>query len=233
MEIFKVIGDTADKRLETVLKVGRFFPVEKPYADRDLVCTVGFFAFGDSEEDARILMLPVSQSRIADISVYKKEDIPLTYEHLYRPPETDYSSPNRIVVENIWTDDPGKSLLLLTEKMEKEPPSSPRSFLLTGWSLNRIFDDPGSCIRTDASHFMSWYMIADKKEHIDPVYLWMDESVELVKPLAKGHYINEIDTNRYPHQVQECFSKESWARLGQLRKKYDPNGIFHTFLGHS
>jgi len=43
MAIFKEIGNTSDKRLEIFIKVGRFHPANKPYAERDLVCTVGFF----------------------------------------------------------------------------------------------------------------------------------------------------------------------------------------------
>ena len=156
----------------------------------------------------------------------------MKYEDLYRPPETDYSSPNRTAVENIWTDDPGQSLLLLTEKMKAEPPLSPRSFLLVGWSSNSTLNDPASCIRTGTRHYMSWYMIAEKEEHIAPNYKWMDEAVEVLKPLTKGRYINEIDPDRYPQHVRECFSEESWEKLARLRKKYDPAGVFHTYLGH-
>lgn len=231
LDVFKEIGDKCDKRLEIFIKVGRFHPAEKPYAERDLVCTVGFFAFADSRQDMEKLMLPVTQSKVAELSIRKKEFVPLSYEHLYRPPETDYSSPNRTIVANIWTDDPGQSLALLTEKMQADPPPSPRSFLLVGWSFNPQLDDPSSCIRTAARHYMSWYLIAEKEQDNAVNYRWMDESVELVQPLTRGHYINEIDTLRYPQQIQECFSKESWAQLGQLRKKYDPDGVFHNYLG--
>lgn len=233
MKEFKRIGDVCDKRLEIFIKVGRFHPQQASYAERELVCTVGFFAFGDSEEDAANLMLPVVNSKVRELSIVKKENVPMNYERLYAPPETDYSSPNRTAVENIWTDDPGQCLLMLSEKMKKQPPSSPRSFLLVGWSFNSTIKDPSSCVRTEARHYLSWYMIAEQEAHIMPNHQWMDESLDMLKPLTKGHYINEIDPERYPHQVQECFTKEGWKRLAELRKKYDPDGVFHTYLGHS
>jgi FAD/FMN-containing dehydrogenase len=59
----------------------------------------------------------------------------------------------------------------------------------------------------------------------------MDEAVELMRPLAEGRYINEIDPVRYPQHVQECFSPADWERLEQLRRQYDPQGVFHTYLG--
>ena len=232
MATFKKIGDECDKRLEIFIKIGRFHPEEKSYSERELVCTVGFFAFGDSKEEAAKLLLPVTESDIAELSVVKNENIAVGYEQLYAPPETDYSSPNRTVVENMWTDDIDKSLLLLTEKMLAEPPKSPRSFLLGGWSFNSTFNDPGSSVETGGRHYLSWYMIAEEEEHIAPNYKWMDESLELVDPYVKSRYINEIDTKRYPHQIAECFSKEAWGRLAKLRKQYDPKGVFHTYLGH-
>jgi FAD/FMN-containing dehydrogenase len=228
---FRKIGELCDKRLEILVKVGHFHPASKPYAERELVCTVGFFAFGDSEGDSAELLSPVENSRIADLSIIKRESTPISYDDLYRPPETDHSSPSRTAVENIWTEDPGQCLLLLTEKMIAEPTPSPRSFLLSGWSLNTTFRDESSCVRTDARHYVSWYMIADKEEDIDPNYKWMDESVEIMRPFSRGHYINEIDPVRYPHHVQECFSADDWERLETLRNKYDPDGVFHTYVG--
>ena len=114
--------------------------------------------------------------------------------------------------------------------MIKQPPQSPRSFMLSGWGFNTTLDDPSSCIRTDAKHYVSWYLIADKEEQIESNHKWMDESVAMLKPYMKGHYINEIDPVRYPHHVRECFSRQGWDKLARLRNKYDPDGIFHTYL---
>ena len=155
VEYFEKIGNAGDKRLETFIKVGRFYPSNLPEAKRDLVCTVGFFAFADSPAEAKQIMSPVVDSGISNISLLKKENLNISYKDLYRPPETDYSSPNRTVVENMWTDELGKTLLLLTEKMKNEPPTSPRSFLLGGWSFNSTFEDPSSCVQTAGRHYLS------------------------------------------------------------------------------
>ncbi|MFT5351995.1 MAG: FAD/FMN-containing dehydrogenase, partial [Gammaproteobacteria bacterium] len=228
----KKISKVKSRRLEVFIKIGRFYPNEKAYPERDLVCTVGFFAFADSDDEVKKIMRPVVRSSIAQLSIVKKENIAVNYDDLYSPPATDHSSPNRTAVENVWTDEPGKALMLLSEKMKQEPPSSARSFILCGWGFNNKLQDPDICARTDATHYLSWYMLAEKEEHIEPNYKWMDESLELIEPITLGRYINEIDPLRYPHQVQECFSESSWNRLKGLRKKYDPQNVFHTYLGH-
>lgn len=228
---FSKIGAVSDQRLEILIKIGRFYPADKPYADRQLVCTVSFIAFADSANEASRLMSPLSQSSIAALSILQRENAPITYDHLYVPPETDLSSINRTTVENMWTQDPGEGLRLLAGKMMTDPPRSPRSFALCGWSFNSLLRDAGSCVRTEARHYMSWYLIAETEEDIEPNYQWMDEAVALMQPLAVGRYINEIDSVRYPQHVQECFRPADWERLEQLRQRYDPQGVFHTYVG--
>lgn len=228
----EAIGNSCDRRLEILIKIGHFHPVDKPYAERDLVCAAQFFAFADTAEDAKSLMSPVAGSGIAALSVWRRENIPVTYRELYLPPETDHSSPNRTVVENMWTDDPVQALQLLTDRMIAEPPRSPRSFLLCGWSYNETFKDPGACILTAGKHYMSWYMIAETEDDIGPNYEWMDASLALMNPFSRGRYINEIDSLRYPHQVEECFAAEDWEKLEGLRRQYDPRDVFFSYLGH-
>ena len=228
---FEKIGEASGKRLEILIKVGRFHPTEKPYVERELVCVAQFFAFAHTGEDAQELMQPVAASRLAELSILKRENIPITYPQLYVPPETDHSSPGRTAVENMWTDEPAQAFRLLADKMIAEPPRSPRSFFLCGWSFNSTFEDPSVCIRTGGRHYMSWYMIAEKEDDIEPNYAWMDEAVAMLRPLARGHYINEIDPVRYPQHVEECFSPESWEKLQQLRRQYDPQNVFHAYLG--
>lgn len=231
IDAFKQIEKQADKRLEMFIKIGHFFPSDKPYAERELVFTVGFFAFGDSQEDAAELMSPVNASGLSAMAMVRGENIPLTYTDLYRPPETDYSSPSRTIVNNMWTNDLGSVLSTLAMKMQKDPPPSPRSFLLGGWSMNTTLEDPSSCVKTAGKDYFSWYMIADREEDNAANYKWMDESLEMTAKYSEGRYLNEIATNRYPHLVKECFTDEGWTRLAELRKKYDPANVFHNFPG--
>ena len=74
--------------------------------------------------------------------------------------------------------------------------------------------------------------MAEEEAHITLNRQWMDEAVALLRPVSRGHYINEIDPLHYPQHVQECFSPESWEQLARLRKQYDPHGLFYSWLGH-
>ncbi|MBE9539620.1 MAG: FAD-binding oxidoreductase [Proteobacteria bacterium] len=220
------------EQLEVLAVVGRFYPPDKPPAERDLVCAVSIFAFANSEKEASALMAPWASSGLPAQSLMKRENRIMDYEQLFSGQETDFSSPNRTAVENIWTDDVSKGLQALAKKMLDDPPPSPRCFALSAWGFSNTREDATSCVSTPAPHYLSWYLMAEDESHLALNRRWMDESVELLRPVTRGHYINEIDPQHYPQHVAECFSPESWKRLAKLRKQHDPDGVFYSWLGH-
>ncbi|MBT4523057.1 MAG: FAD-binding oxidoreductase [Halieaceae bacterium] len=220
------------EQLEILAVVGRFYPPDKPPAERDLVCAVSVFAFANSSKEADALMAPWSTSGLPAQSLMKREDRVMDYELLYAGQETDFSSPNRTAVENIWTEDVSTGLQALAKKMLDDPPPSPRCFALSAWGFSNTREDATSCVSTPAPHYLSWYLMAETGDHVSVNRKWMDESVKLLQPVARGRYVNEIDPLHYPQHVADCFSTESWKRLAKLRAQYDPKGLFYSWLGH-
>ena len=230
----KALGKVASEkedRVELLAVVGRFYPPDKPPAERDLVCAVSVFAFANSTEDARELMAPWQRSGMPEQALLKSENKRLTYEQMYAGQETDHSSPNRTAVENIWTDDVATGLQTLAKKMQDDPPPSPRCFALSGWGFSNTREDPTSCVATPSEHYLSWYLMAEEESHVPINRKWMDESVAALKPITRGHYINETDPLHYPEHARECFTQEGWQRLAKLRDKYDPDRVFFSWLG--
>jgi len=226
------ISATKKEQLEVLAVVGRFYPPDKPPEQRDLVCAISVFAFANSKADAQALMAPWTKSGLPAQSLLKRENRVMDYEQLYSGQETDYSSPNRTAVENIWTDKPSEALQAIAKKMAEDPPPSPRCFALSAWGFSNTRKDDTSCVSTPAPHYLSWYLMAENESHIPLNRQWMDESVALLQPFSKGRYINEIDPQHYPQHVAECFSSESWKKLAKLREQYDPESLFFSWLGH-
>lgn len=235
-ELMDALGEiTAAKQdqLEILAVAGRFAPPDKPPADRDFVWAVSAVSFGRSEDDGRELLEPVRQSAVPGLSIMKKEDALLTYPELYAGQETDHSSPNRTAIHNFWTQDPAGALTALAERWQQTPPRSPRSFALSAWGVNPSPDDADSSFTYTGDHYVSWYLMAEQADDVEPNFGWMDESVELLQPYMRGHYPNEINMQRYPDSIRACFTDEKWQRLEELRAKYDPQGVFHSWLGFS
>lgn len=233
MHELEEITAAKDRRLEIIAVVGRFAPPNEPPERRDLVGAVSAIAFGHSREDGLALLEPVRRSALPGMSILKKEGALLSWSELYAGQETDFSSPRRTAIHNIWTDDPGAGLLALAERMQVVPPRSPRSFVLSAWGINPSRDNSDSSLRYAADHYISWYQMAETADDIEPNFKWMDESVELMQPYTRGHYVNEFNSMRYPEALEVCFGRKNWKQLNELRRKYDPKGVFHSYLGQS
>lgn len=80
---------------------------------------------------------------------------------------------------------------------------------------------------------MGCYAIWDREADDELNFAWLNQNLPLMDPLAKGHYVNEVETRGRPGRYRQCFSDQNWERLEQLRKQYDPDGVFHHFLGYS
>jgi FAD/FMN-containing dehydrogenase len=52
-----------------------------------------------------------------------------------------------------------------------------------------------------------------------------------LEPLAVGCYVGEADIAANPSQVLNSYARSHWERLQALRERYDPNGLFHSYMG--
>ncbi len=193
---------------------------------------VSVIAFADSKAQAQQILAPFAASPIADKAYLKKVDRPHTFPELFEGQLiTDATAPDRTSIDNMWTDRLGEAVLKMVDILRESV--SKRSFVITVWGVN-----PSKRTDTALPHFaddyMSYYALADKPEHTEPNYLWMDKIKETMdQGFAKGHYINETEFLRYPEHVKQCFTEDGWKRLGKLRTQYDPQGLFHTYIGYS
>ncbi len=59
---------------------------------------------------------------------------------------------------------------------------------------------------------------------------WFAEFDAKIQPYADSHYVNEVN-GAYPERIRNSFSKDSWDRLANVRRKYDPDNRFFSYLG--
>ena len=59
---------------------------------------------------------------------------------------------------------------------------------------------------------------------------WHEKCLELLKPFVAGYYIGESDTVTYPdHRSGIVYRRASGNAFEELRKKYDPDGVFFNY----
>ena len=90
-----------------------------------------------------------------------------------------------------------------------------------------------ACFSRIANHYIASYMLWNDTANDEANHAWLKQVNDLLQPYSKGTYINEIEATLFPERIKSSFSEESWKRLAGLRKKYDPDNVFHTWLGYS
>ena len=196
------------------------------------VCLVTAFAFGDSVDEARTMLEPYARSPLARESVVKEEFQETSYPGLYRFFGLDQvgGALGRYAVDCVLTDEPGKALPGLAEHFKSTP--SPGNHVLTGYGMDLEQRDD-ACLSSIANHYIGCFIVWQDIQQDEANFEWLDGTQPLMDPYAKGHYINEIEARRHPERIRACFSETNWEKLQAVRKQYDPDGVFHTYLGYS
>ena len=201
-----------------------------PEAEDELAASVTITAFadpgGDPQSEAKSLLAPYQQKGIARGALTSEEykEVLLTGQ-MFTPDRNE-----RANVDNVFTDDAGV-LLALVEHAKNKPPAS-AMYMNLQHSVQMFPFRADACYSAAGKHSLStrlkWYDPNDDAAN----YAWYQEFNEITEPYALGHYINEIDNENNPERVRDCFSEENWERLAEVRKKYDPDNRFYSYLGN-
>lgn len=213
------IGETADGRTSnSILLMQRKSSEEK-------VCMLTATAFANSDAEAAELLTPYAASDIAALSSSKSEGVQSALPQMLHMG----AGAGRIAASTLWADD-SQALVVLAEHFRKSP--SRRSVVSCSYGTPVPSLRQDACFSSIGKHYLANYLTWDDPTDDTINEQWLREAVELMAPYTVGHYVNDADGIRWPDQVSNSFSAANWERLQQLRKKHDPEGVFHSYLGY-
>jgi FAD/FMN-containing dehydrogenase len=82
-----------------------------------------------------------------------------------------------------------------------------------------------------ASGYVAPYSIWEEAGQDQANIEWLRTLTRALEPLAVGCYVGESDIAANPSQVVNSYARSNWERLQALREKYDPNRVFHFYMG--
>ena len=191
-------------------------------------CSVSAYSYYDTLEESREALAPLMNSVPASEHVTKNEMQPSSIEALIKALDETWL-PARFEADTLWTDESlGKIGSLLKDHFACAP--SPMSAVLfEPGRKNDRFPDAAFSMWAPSIGFLYaiWTDPKDDQENFD----WVAKGMELITPIGKGHFISE--SNLLAGRAQGSYAPENWERLQALRGKYDPKGLFHTYLGET
>ncbi|MFB7006739.1 MULTISPECIES: FAD-binding oxidoreductase [unclassified Streptomyces] len=198
---------------------------------RPKVITVAATAFADSREQAVQALGPLRNCPFADRSLFREADRPTSFNALYKASDDLWPAHHRYAADTLWSDsDLGTLLSRFSDAVERAP--SDNSLVLVPVSPashnEELLHDMAFSVL--GSSYVVPYAIWDDAADDDINVRWLRETMSTVEPLGTGHYIAEADLGAVPSRAERSYTARDWRRLQELRGRYDPEGIFHSYL---
>ncbi len=193
---------------------------------------IGAVAYADTEEDARRWLEPLADAPQAP---ERKQELnqPATFSSLYDLTTPLFPEKHRYVVDMFSSNASPRDLLMrLHEQILAMP--SPESWVLLALPSPRPASAP---LLPDMAFSMSGSAIVGLHSiWQDPAQdgrneQWVSEASRMLDPFKVNYYIGETDLTMGADRAPRSFASDHWQRLQQLRQKYDPEGIFFSYLG--
>jgi FAD/FMN-containing dehydrogenase len=103
---------------------------------------------------------------------------------------------------------------------------TPQGHVLTGWMGGAIDRVPAGATAFGhrGARALTWIIGCSGDEPITKTTEWVRRTWEETAPFADGGvYVNALDAGR---PVKDAYADEVWARLVDVKRRYDPDGVF-------
>ncbi|WP_144097481.1 FAD-binding oxidoreductase [Croceicoccus sediminis] len=185
-------------------------------------------AFAKDEAEGRRKVAAITNHPVTSLAVDAIRDRAGSYDRYYSDNEAGFPQAHWMG-DSIWVDDPTEAMRIIGEALPDCP--APRAAPLVLYTGEQ--DQPDAAASRYAPYYIACYFEWDEEADEAPSRAFSRELFKKLKPIARGSYINEMDQEGRPEDVPDCYSPEAWARLAQLRKQWDPTGVFHDFYGQA
>lgn len=189
-------------------------------------------AFCDSEQDAKSTLAPLGAPPAQAHCQRQILNEPTPYDSLLNLGAELWPEDHFYRADNFWSNEPPSSVLPRIANLSAEAPG--RSYFLC---LPLPPPTPQTPPLPDAAFsmvgptFNACYTIWKDAREGERSQAWYAEAVRTLEPTTIGHYVGETNIEMNPSRAAHSFSPAAWKRLGELREKYDPSGLFHTYYG--
>jgi len=186
-------------------------------------------AFTDTVSDGRDALQPLETQPASLTALTKNLYQEVSVEALIGSPNDPFEEGPRYIGDTMWSDASPRDLVAaVRDATLTAPPGSAISFI----SLLRPAEprQPDMAFSMSASTYVHAHGIWNDRS-LDAVnHAWVRSTIASLEPLKKGYYVGEANLSIAPERAKQCFSPAAWEKLIQLKRKYDPEDVFFSYL---
>lgn len=184
-------------------------------------------AYAKSQKEAEKTLALLESSPVKPLS--KSVNEPTDFQKLMTASGSIWSPNLRNKAEAMWSNSSASSLFTSVSEHFMKAPSTKSCFVYV-FNLGRNKDKlPEMAYSVMGNLYGGLWTMWDDAKNDQANIKWHKEAVQILKPHTLGHYIGETDVVDDPERASQSFAKQNWKKVKDLRKKYDPDGIFYDY----
>jgi FAD/FMN-containing dehydrogenase len=219
----RAISREVDDRVELQILTSRNSPETGP--DQPGI-TIASPVFANSEDEAMKALAILGSCPVIDRATVSLPYAPTTLANWYTAVMTKYPQGHRYLVDNMFTAASAEELLPGIRKIIETMPPHPSHFIFAGWkpSADRAEMVYGLEDEIYLALYTAWHDPADDDRYGN----WAQSNMAAMSHLATGISLADENLGRRPAKF---ITDPNMARLDTVRSAYDPNRLFHSWMG--
>lgn len=179
----------------------------------------------DAEEAAAALAL-LETCPVRERAKVAAPNAEVTLADLYAAAHVSYPDGARYAVDNMWTHAPVAELVPGLRRIAETMPEAPSHMLWMNWGPSPPRPDMAYSVEDDTyiALYGVWGDAADDAANV----AWVADRMREMDHLSSGIQLADENLGQRPARFA---GDRNMARLDELRAKYDPDGLFHPWMG--
>jgi FAD/FMN-containing dehydrogenase len=180
----------------------------------------------DDDADAREALSFVARCPCASRALERNDEVRTTVDQLVLGSQDTYPDGERFWVDNMWTDASAEQLAPALAEIARTLPAAPSHLMMLLWGPPQPV--AGMAFSMQANVYLGLYGIAHEARFDDTCREWSTGHMRRLEPLSRGIQLADenLGLRRAPFM-----SDENTRRLEELREQFDPDGVFHGYMG--
>jgi FAD/FMN-containing dehydrogenase len=180
----------------------------------------------DTEDEAREALALLETCPVLEEAKISVPMVAVSFDDLFAGSAAIYPDNHRWVTDNMWTHAPVEELLPGLHRIAETLPGAPSHMLWMNWGASPPRQDMAYSVEDET--YIACYA-ASPGADADRVNVdWSTERMRELEHLSTGIQLADENLGR---RAARFVSDENLRRLDRVRAVYDPDGLFHPWMG--
>jgi FAD/FMN-containing dehydrogenase len=198
---------------------------EGGFAPGGAALVIAAAALCNTEEEARAGLAPLEECPVLDRAVVREAFVPTEMDELYAGADALEPEGWRYWPDNMWTNAGPDELIPAVRDLFTTIPNDESHVFWWPWRVRKV---PDMAFSVQARLYIAAFAAWNDDSEEEAVRSWGVDHIRRLEPFSEGIQLADENLVERPHA--RFLSEANTARVEELRREWDPDGIFHGYL---